>query len=1073
MIKRSLPAILICGVVLGLLLIETPPTYASRIEAPILSPTPQYPPPGIEAEIKQAILAAIASEVKVAPVYLFVETEIDIIAISRDGNWAAAQLIPIDPQTRQLIPTEPGLAVVNKHADHWQAILPSDPDWLLAIQNAPFEILTEEQKSAWLQVNAEMAALIPLATLSGYYLPWRIGITLALTQSVGHDRYTPSGNAHYAFDFATPGTAQMFDLLAAKSGTVKQAKDTCDNGSETCANWLVLEDTTTNPVTYQLYLHLAKNSIPAELHTIGRFVRQGEFIGIADDTGNSTGHHLHFMVHTNPYSYWGTSVDITFNEVTINGGRPRILSDKPYCKNDTTYHDVCDSFSNLYVSQNHLQGDQTPPYGDILDPLNGITVESNILRLEGWANDDQSGLSSAQFIAKYNDSWQSIGSPFSTNLFSINWDLCSAGVPDGAVDLALEIRDNAGNLASALPGLRHFIKNFDCPAPPQSCIPESNQVALYRESDFQGYCQVFNSGNYSSTLSMATIGDDQTSSVMVGSNVIASLFLNNNFKGRGETFINSDSNLVDNLIGAKTTSALIVRSRNTTPGVPSQIWPDENFTFHPNATVSLVGDNSGGATEFRAKITKPGGSTEITAWQKYPIWLLGSLSAGNYSWQIKARNNYAESSWSSSRTFSVSPSEPIQPATITAPFSDDIEGDPIYWIRSPYWDRTLENNHTPSGSISWKYDTNVRPEDGYDIGQPNSGDLTSVPIQIPEAGDFQLRFWYYYETETRWRIWDQRWLQIAENGNPFVNVYQFSEDPPDTWLQSPPIDLKPYTGKTIQFRFHFETLDKNFNRFKGWYIDDVAITIHPPSLCNPSNEPDNTPQEATHLTYNASVSGLICPGGDIDYYTFQGNAGDQVGINVYAQSTYPDSKLDSYLTLFDTDNASPLAENDDQVLGLRTDSHISYVLPRDGSYLLSVHAWDHPSAGGNDYFYTISLFNDNTDPTASFQYPFSGSILPNTQINLSLAAQDDLSGISHVLFYWHSSDWKTENWKSIGSDWDGRDGWGIGFDLSTIGFQTDMAFYAQVYDQSGNWRGVASWNLKNPAAIFYFPLVTR
>ena len=47
----------------------------------------------------------------------------------------------------------------------------------------------------------------------------------------------------------------------------------------------VLEDRTTTPVTYQLYLHLAQDSIPATLRVIGAQVRRGQFIGVADDTG--------------------------------------------------------------------------------------------------------------------------------------------------------------------------------------------------------------------------------------------------------------------------------------------------------------------------------------------------------------------------------------------------------------------------------------------------------------------------------------------------------------------------------------------------------------------------------------------------------------------------------------------------------------------------------------------------------------------------------------------------------------------------------------------------------------------
>jgi len=51
-------------------------------------------------------------------------------------------------------------------------------------------------------------------------------------------------------------------------------------------------------------------------------VYQGEYLANADDTGESTGNHLHFMVHADPTSYWGTSVDIVFDEVTVNGGVP-------------------------------------------------------------------------------------------------------------------------------------------------------------------------------------------------------------------------------------------------------------------------------------------------------------------------------------------------------------------------------------------------------------------------------------------------------------------------------------------------------------------------------------------------------------------------------------------------------------------------------------------------------------------------------------------------------------------------------------------------------------------------------
>ncbi len=192
----------------------------------------------------------------------------------------------------------------------------------------------------------------PPGAFGGYRLPWAGGETIALAQSVGHDRYTPSGSAHYAFDFFKPGTpAGTFDVYAARGGTVKEAVWRFQDGSgESPGNYIVLEDRSTSPTTYQLYMHLAQDSIPEGLRTPGVPVRQGQFIGIAGNTGISSGNHLLFMVHTNPSSYWGQSVDITFDDVMINGGRPRIESDLPYCQAT----DVCDGIQNTYVSGNAL-----------------------------------------------------------------------------------------------------------------------------------------------------------------------------------------------------------------------------------------------------------------------------------------------------------------------------------------------------------------------------------------------------------------------------------------------------------------------------------------------------------------------------------------------------------------------------------------------------------------------------------------------------------------------------------------------------------------------------------------------
>jgi murein DD-endopeptidase MepM/ murein hydrolase activator NlpD len=506
------------------------------------TPTPITPQSTEETAIKKAIEDAMQMEQPQALALLLYDTKIEKIKVSSDGKWATAWLSPVDPQTGQVVPTEPGLALVHRTEDGWKAFVPSDQLWSLVVQQMPSELISETDKANWVR-EAEYHAEAVSGPIHGYNLPWTGGDTLTLTQSVGHDRYTSNGSAHFAFDFAKPGyPSGMFNVLAARSGIVSRVVWSNENGNEVNANYIVLEDYSTTPTTYQLYMHLAKDSIPEALRVIGTPVQHGQFIGIADDTGVSSGNHLHFMVHTYPASYWGTSVDITFEEVTINGGRPRITSDLPYCKSS----DVCDSTQTNYISQNFMTPDHIPPTGGISSQIEGQTISSQSVRLTGWAMDENSGIFSAQFQAFYSGEWHKIGSTFATENFSYDWDMCSDKVANGPVAVALSIRDKAMNQASGLPGLSHFSKNFSCPADPPACIPTDNQVALFDNSDLNGKCVVLSTGSYLTPSQLGLLGDNNAQSIKVGSKVQATLYLKNNLLGRSETFFDNDYSLIDN-----------------------------------------------------------------------------------------------------------------------------------------------------------------------------------------------------------------------------------------------------------------------------------------------------------------------------------------------------------------------------------------------------------------------------------------------------------------------------------------------------------------------------------------------
>jgi len=151
----------------------------------------------------------------------------------------------------------------------------------------------------------------------------------------------------------------MFELTAAKGGYVYHWRDTCNNGDSRCTNSITLEDRTTTPWTYQIYLHIAKNSIPENLKLRGVYVSQGMKIATVDDTGMSTGHHVHFMVVEQPtlidcknYCF-GKSVDITFEDVEINwhagtqGGRPRLAAEASwYGGSGRTYYESKNTFKD-------------------------------------------------------------------------------------------------------------------------------------------------------------------------------------------------------------------------------------------------------------------------------------------------------------------------------------------------------------------------------------------------------------------------------------------------------------------------------------------------------------------------------------------------------------------------------------------------------------------------------------------------------------------------------------------------------------------------------------------------------
>jgi len=692
-------------------------------------------------------------------------------------------------------------------------------------------------------------------------------------------------------------------------------------------------------------------------------------------------------------------------------------------------------------------GDITPPTGDILEPIGNQTFHTSSIHLEGWASDEESGLNSAQFIANYGGSWHDVEPSFSNILFDYNWNWCQDDVPDGPLSLALRLTDNQGNQTSSFPGLRHVVKNYTCPSTPK-CIPTADQAALFTESNYDGSCQVLNIGNYPDSSYFAAVGNDQTESILLGDNVMATLYSQVGYQGRRETMITNDPNLSENLTGSNTLTSIKVTNRNSLPAVPSHQWPANLSSHSDTDSLALFWNDEGGANLMRASIDGPS-ITATSPWMSETSWSLGTLSPGIYSWRLQGRNPFGDSAWSSWHFFTIVETASPSEISIPAPYSDTMEGDISQWLSAGLWHHTDNDSH--SSSHSWWYSQPITQS--YNTNTNNYGNLTSPQIALPSTPEpYFLEFWSKSETEGPESYWDQRRIQISIDGGEFVDIFQLTDDPPGGWLKVS-LDLSPYytpgTAHDLRARFFFTTLDANNNEYSGWYIDDIQVSALPPPSCSDPYEPNDTPLTGTPIIYGDTISAAICPGIDRDFYAFSGAAGDQIVVDVDAKTD--GSTLDSIVHLLDKDGTSILAVHDDEVPGIRQDPHLGYRLPRDGDYFLSVRAWDSPMGTGP---YTLTLFTDSVTPAISSFNPGSGSYLPAADIDIQVDAMDLDSELSHVQFMAF-----LDGWSTIGEDWDGSNGWGTTFDTTGLTEGDQIDFYARAYDWAGNWAGIPAWDL--------------
>lgn len=111
---------------------------------------------------------------------------------------------------------------------------------------------------------------------------------------------------------------------------------------------------------------------------------------------------------------------------------------------------VATTEQGLLYSSNHTNvrtpGDTRPPSGSLTAPASDSHINSRTVTLTASASDNAggTGVREVRFSAKWNDQWHGIGVAFASP-YTISWDWCASNVPNGTVELGLEVWDQAGN----------------------------------------------------------------------------------------------------------------------------------------------------------------------------------------------------------------------------------------------------------------------------------------------------------------------------------------------------------------------------------------------------------------------------------------------------------------------------------------------------------------------------------------------------------------------------------------------------------------------------------------------------
>ncbi len=150
-------------------------------------------------------------------------------------------------------------------------------------------------------------------------------------------------------------------------------------------------------------------------------------------------------------------------------------------------------------------------------------------------------------------------------------------------------------------------------------------------------------------------------------------------------------------------------------------------------------------------------------------------------------------------------------------YQDTMESGSNGWTAASLWRQATDL--CASATHSWAYNNGSN----YVTGGRTSGSLISPWIDLTAASSARLSFKSWYETEEAGTGWDKKLVYVTADGTNWTQLLQVSGLMREWTVQQG--NLNAYCGQRIRLRFHFDSIDGLYNAFRGWYVDDVRVSI--------------------------------------------------------------------------------------------------------------------------------------------------------------------------------------------------------------------------------------------------------